>query len=206
MSTWSKLAQRLGMGSSLSVRIGLAVAALAVLSATTSPLYALGLIAIALVASWMWLHVWRSGPGRLVTVAGGVALAALLSVVVGASATPAMPALPGASIAVPDLAASAPTQAEASALESTAPSSPLTWVLAGEVAPGTGLLGPQAVAWERAVYMDPSNHMAQKLAGVDLASLYLQASNQTHTLVDAEIAAFYSAAVGQPAPPLPVVP
>jgi hypothetical protein len=185
LTTWSNLDRR-----SQTVVIG--VVATAVLAWLSSPLYALGALAAAGVTALVLRFVEPPGLRRL-TAAGALTLA--LAVLGrpfqdGANLPPRLPDQPRSiSLSLP------PTQDQVQALVMADPGSSDTWMAAGFVLPRSRPTDPGVVAFERVLLMEPS----QSRAALGLAQTFLSFGS---TQLDEEIAAYYTAVAGYPAPDL----
>jgi hypothetical protein len=185
LTTWSNLEGR----SQLVVTGILAVAVLAWLS---SPLYALGALTAAGVAALAFRLVGPPGLRRLA--AAGVLVLALAVLgrpfEDGGDPAPKLPDQPRSiALSLP------PTQDQVQALIAADPGSADTWMAAGFVLPRSQPTDPGVVAFERVLLMDPS----QSRAALELAQTFLDFG---HTQLDEEIAAYYGAVAGYPAPNL----
>jgi hypothetical protein len=185
LTIWSNLDRR-------SRLVVTGVAALAVLAWLSSPLYALGALAAAGVTALAFRLV---GPPVLRSLAAAGVLILALAVLGrpfqnGADPPPRLPDQPR-SIALSLL----PTQDQVHALVAADPGSSDTWMAAGFVLPRSQPTDPGVVAFERVLLMDPS----QSRAALELAQIFLSFGS---TQVDEEIAAYYTAVAGYPAPNL----
>jgi hypothetical protein len=185
LTTWSNLGRR----SQLVVD---GVGAAVVLAWLSSPAYALGALAAAGVSALALRLVGQPGLRRLA--AGGVLILALAVLgrpfQVGADPSPRLPdQARSIALGLP------PTQGEVQAMVAADPGSPDTWMAAGFVLPRSQPTDPGVVAFERVLLMDPS----QSRAALELAQTFLSFGG---TQLDEEIAAYYTAVAGYPAPDL----
>jgi hypothetical protein len=185
LTTWANLERR-------SQLVFTGVMAVAVLAWLSSPLYALGALAIAGVTA---LALRLAGPPGLRRLAAAGALILALAVLGrvfqnGADPAPRLPDQPrSVALSLP------PTQDQVQALVATDPGSSDTWMAAGFVLPHSQPTDPGVVAFERVLLMDPS----QSRAALELAQTFLSFGS---TQLDEEIAAYYTAVAGYPAPEL----
>ena len=185
LTTWSNLDRR-------SRLIVIAVVAAAVLAWLSSPLYALGALAAAGVTALALRFV--GPPGLRGLVAAGVLVLALAALgrafQDGADPAPRLPDQPrSVALSLP------PTQDQVQALVATDPGSSDTWMAAGFVLPRSQPTDPGVVAFERVLLMDPS----QSRAALELAQTFLSFGSAP---LDEEIASYYTAVAGYPAPDL----
>jgi cytochrome c-type biogenesis protein CcmH/NrfG len=170
--------------------MGVVVAA--VLAWLSSPLYTLGALAAAGVTALVLRVV---GPPRLRGLAAAGVLVLALAVLNrafqhGADPAPSLPDQPRSiALSLP------PTEDEVQALVAADPGSSDTWMAAGFVLPRSQPTDPGVVAFERVLLMDPS----QSRAALELAQTFLSFGSAQ---LDEEVAAYYTAVGGYPAPDL----
>jgi hypothetical protein len=185
LATWSNLSRRSHM-----VVIGMV--AVAVLAWLSSPPYALGALAAAGVTALAFRLVEPPGLRRLAA-AGALILALAVLGRPFQGRTDQAPKLPdqprSIALSLP------PTQDQVQALVAADPGSSDTWMAAGFVLPRSQPTDPGVVAFERILLMDPS----QSRAALELAQTFLSFGG---TQLDEEIAAYYTAVAGYPAPNL----
>jgi hypothetical protein len=185
VTTWSNLGRR-------SHLVVIGVAAAAVLAWLSSPAYTLAALAAAGVTALVVRFV--GPPGLRGLVAAGVLVLALVVLghffQDGADPAPRLPDQPR-SIAL-NLT---PTQDQVEALVAADPGSSDTWMAVGFVLPRSQPTDPGVVAFERVLLMDPS----QSRAALELAQTFLSFGSAQR---DEEVAAYYTAVGGYPAPDL----
>jgi hypothetical protein len=185
LTTWSNLDRRFRL-------VVTGVVALAVLACLSSPAYALGALAASGVTALAFRLV---GPPVLRRLAAAGVLMLALVVLARPFQDRADPAP-----RLPDQARSIalnlpPTQDQVEALVAADPGSSDTWMAAGFVLPRSQPTDPGVVAFERVVLMDPS----QSRAALELAQTFLSFGSAQ---LDEEVAAYYTAVGGYPAPDL----
>jgi hypothetical protein len=182
-------------GSNLDRRLQMVVigaVAAAVLAWLSSPLYALGALAAAGVTALVLRFVGLPALRRLAAAGVLVLALAVLGRLFqdGADPSPRLPdQRPPIELGLP------PTQDQVQALVAADPGSSDTWMAAGFALPRSQPTDPGVVAFERVLLMDPS----QSRAGLELAQTFLSFGG---TRLDEEIAAYYTAVAGYPAPDL----
>jgi hypothetical protein len=182
---WSTLDRRLR-----AVGVGVVIAvALAWLS---SPLYVLAIVFVVAAAALAYRLTARSG-WRNVAAAGTLVLVA---VVLGrafqgiANPAPRLPDQPA-----PIALYLPPSQDQVEALVAADPGSPDTWMAAGFTLQRVQPTDPGVVAFERVLLMDPS----QSRAALELAATF---QSFGPTPLDEQLATYYTAVAGYPAPNL----
>jgi hypothetical protein len=169
------------------------VGAVVVAGVLTSALYALGIAAaIAAAAGVGWLLRLSRFRAPAVFAVGAAGLLVLgLAFQGAADPSSQLPDEPGSvTLNLP------PRQDQVAALTAADPGSPTTWMVAGFNLSRSEPTDPGVVAFERVLLMDPSNTRA----ALELASTFLAFGR---TELNEEIAAYYTAVAGYPAPDLP---
>lgn len=158
----------------------------------SSVLYALGAAAVTMAVAGtrrvLASHPWR-GPAVIAVGAGG---ALALGIAFPGSADPParLPDQPRSiSLSLP------PSSDQAAALVAVDPGSADTWLAAGFALPRSGPTDPGVVALERVLLLEPSSSRA----ALELAQTFLGFGRSS---LDEEIAAWYTAIAGYPAPEL----